>query len=513
MKKIIYLFTLVAFIAMATGCKKDFLSELGENPNQPSNAPVELLLPPILSGLASYENWLNTPVGAWMGYGSYSGSYSIDENTLTYDVDQGSPSVWGIYDVLKNADYMEKKASAEENMEYFVAAAKILKAFGFQKLVDAYGDVPYSEAFKGVENFFPSYDDAQVIYDDLIVQVDSAIMLIQNASVDAVTLGSNDILYDGDMDKWLKFANTVKLKILMRESGVIGAGGQAALANTVGIGFITENASVNPGYLNTAGKQTPMWGRYGTSPGGSLYSDGYKYLRAGGAAMEFLKAGNDPRLFYIYAPVGGTSPDGVDFFDLVDDPTEYESVYYGDRDKATEVDADGISGIGNGILSGYDAPVVLISAAQSNFLQAEAVLKGWVSGDAKTFYENGIKASFRTLLKGKAGDVDTAIAQYIGDSYGNWDSIPTGNKLEAIITQKWISMTYTHSFEAWAEYRRTGFPDVDVLPLTMYTPNIRHIPTIWWYPKSESDTNQENYKAAGGADTDPQNQKLFWDVN
>ncbi len=223
MKRIIYMSGLLAFLVFASGCKKDWLSELGTNPNQPSNAPVQLLLPPVLSGFATREVSLNTPVGVWMGYGSYAGGYSIDDNTLTYYVNQGNPTIWGYYDDLKNADYIDNTAGAMENMEYYVAAAKILKAFGFQKLVDAYGKVPYSEAFKGVGNFFPKYDDAQAVYDANLAQLDTAIALIQNANTaTAISMASNDIMFKGNMNKWLKFANTIKLRYLIRESSVIG---------------------------------------------------------------------------------------------------------------------------------------------------------------------------------------------------------------------------------------------------------------------------------------------------
>lgn len=510
MKKIIYICGFLAFLALATGCKKDWLTELGNNPNQPSNAPVELLLPPVLSGFASLEVGLNTRVGIWMGYGSFAGGYSIDDNTLTYYVNQGAPSVWGYYDVLKNADYIEQRSKAMENMEYFVAAAKTLKAFGFQKLVDAYGKIPYTEAFQGVGNFFPAYDDAQAIYNANLAQLDTAIAIIQNADAStAISMASNDIMFKGDMDKWLKFANTVKLKYLIRESNVIGAGGGAELAKTNSIGFITEDANVNPGYLNTAGKQTPLWASFATDPGGALVSDGYKYLRAGGAALNFLKGNNDPRLFYIYAPANGMSPDNTNFSKLDDTASKYTGVYYGDRPTATSLGTNKTSGLGNGILSGFGAPVALISASQSYFLQSEATLKTWLPGgdaQAKSLYESGITASFKTLGVKK----DSAAIKYYSQSINlvSWDS--TTNKLAAIITQKWISMTFTHSMEAWAEYRRTGYPSLDVLPETQFSGYGRHMPTIFWYPKSEADTNQENYKAAGGPNTDPQTQKLFW---
>lgn len=512
MKKLIYLSALLTFLVYATGCKKDWLSELGNNPNQPSDAPVQLLLPPVLSGLASLEVSQNTRIGIWMGYGSFAGGYSIDDNTLTYYVNQGSPSIWGYYDVLKNADYIDKKASTLDNLDYYVAAAKILKAFGFQKLVDAYGKIPYSEAFLGVGNFFPKYDEGQAVYEANIAQLDSAIAIIVNADALAVNLANNDIMFGGDMDKWLAFANTVKLRYLIRASAVMGAGAKAELDKSVSHGFITQDANVNPGYLNTSGKQSPLWASFATDPGGSLYSDGYKYLRGGGAGVNFLKDNVDPRLFHIYAPKGGMSPDNADFFKTDTDLNSYLGVYYGDRPTATSVGTNGTSGLGNGILRGYNSSIALISAAQSYFLQSEAVLKGWLPGGdaaAKTFYQNGITASFKSL---NVANATTAAQTYYSQSANlvGWDA--STNKLEAIITQKWISMAFTHSVEAWAEYRRTGFPAAAVLPLTKFPGYGRHIPTILWYPKSESDTNQENYKAAGGPDTDPQNQKVFWDL-
>lgn len=510
MKKIIYLSSLLAFLIYSTGCKKDWLTELGSNPNQPSDAPVQLLLPPVLSGFASWEVSLNTRAGMWMGYASFAGGYSIDDNTLTYYVNQGNPSIWGYYDNLKNADYIEKKAGEANNLHYYVAAAKILKAYGFQKLVDAYGKVPYSEAFKGVGNFFPKYDEGQDIYNACIAQLDSAIALIQNSNAATeIDMASNDIMFGGDMDSWAKFANTLKLRFLIREGAVIGTGGQAEIAKTASVGFLTEDAFVNPGYLNTSGKQSPMWGSFGTDPGGSLYSDGYNYMRAGAAALNFLKGNNDPRLYSIYAPKG-VSAASSSFFNENTNPNNYVGVYYGDRAAATSLGTNGTSGVGNGILSGYDASVALISAAQSYFLQSEAVLKGWLPGGnsaAKELYEEGITASF-AFFGMDASDAEDYYTQPL--ALVNWES--SGNKLEAIITQKWISMTYLHSMEAWAEYRRTGFPNSTVLPETKFPGYGRHMPTILWYPKSEQDTNQKNYNEAGGPDTDPQSKKVFWDL-
>jgi hypothetical protein len=157
MKKLLYINLIFATLLFSTGCKKGFLTDLAVNPNQPSQAPASLILPPILTGYASNVYFSITRIGLWMGYYSISGSYSVDNNTLTYYVSSASPSNWdNLYSILKNAAYIEQQAASDPNGAYSEAAAKIMKAWGFQIIVDEYGTAPYSEAFKGSENPMPS---------------------------------------------------------------------------------------------------------------------------------------------------------------------------------------------------------------------------------------------------------------------------------------------------------------------------------------------------------------------
>jgi hypothetical protein len=506
MKKILYINLIFATLLFSTGCKKGFLTDLAVNPNQPSQAPASLILPPILTGFASNTYFSNTRIGLWMGYYSISGGYSVDDNTITYYVSSASPSNWdNLYSILKNAAYIETNSADDPNGAYSVAAAKIMKAWGFQLLVDAYGDVPYSEAFKGSENFFPSYDPGQQIYDSCIDQLNTAISLINNAPSTTTGLGSNDIMFGGDMTRWAKFANTLKLRFLIRESNVISASdAQAELAKTASTGYLDEDALVNPGYLNTGGKQNPLWASYGTDPGGALVSDGFNYLRAGGAAVNFFQENNDKRLFYVYSP-DNSGPDKSDFFTLSDDFDEFHGVFYGDRDAASDQGNSGTAGIGIGVMSGFDASVALMTAAESYFLQAEAALKGWTTDDALALYQSGITASYEFLYSraGNGGDADADAAAYIADNATSVD-------LEGIITQKWAALDGVNAFEAWCEYRRTGYPSSDILPLSVAPGLSRHMPTKLMYPTSEANTNQDNYKAAVAKGNDPQNTKVFW---
>jgi hypothetical protein len=508
MKKLIYINLIFATLLFSTGCKKGFLTDLAVNPNQPSQAPASLILPPILTGYASNSYFSSATIGLWMGYYSISGGYSTDNNSMTYYVSAAGPNDWdGMYAILKNCAYIETNSAADPNGAYSLAAAKILKAWGFQRLVDGYGNVPYSEAFQGSGNFFPKYDNGQAIYDSSIQQLDNAINLIQTAPSTTTNLGNNDIMFGGDMTRWAKLANTLKLRFIIRQSNIItDAAAQAELAKTASTGYLTEDALVNPGYLNTAGKQSPLWASYGVDPGGSLYSDGYNYLRGGGAAVDYFKNNNDPRLFYVYAP-DGSAPNDPAYYDIDTDPSHYHGVYYGDRATASAQNNKGTVGFGVGVMPGFDASVPFMTAAESYFLQSEAALRGWIPGDEEELYKDGITADFEFLYSqagqsGSAADADAT-------AYYNQSSIK-GVTLQKIITEKWAALDGVNAYEAWTEYRRTGFPTLSVLPLSKFPGLSRHIPTKLMYPTSEQNTNQDNYKAAVAQGNDPQNTKIFW---
>jgi hypothetical protein len=210
-------------------------------------------------------------------------------------------------------------------------------------------------------------------------------------------------------------------------------------------------------------------------------------------------------LFYVYN-ADNSSPDRADFFTVNDNFSDYHGVYYGDRVTAAAQGTKGTAGLGLGVLGGFDASVPLITAAESYFLQSEAALRGWTSDDAKTLLRNGITANYEFLYtrSGKSvADADAAATAYLVNH-------ATSVNLQEIITQKWAALDGVNNFEAWTEYRRTGFPTTAVLPLTKFPGNTRHIPTKLMYPTSEQNTNQDNYKAAVAQGNDPQSTKVFW---
>ena len=224
-------FTALAIVALSS-CKKDFL-DINRNPNAATTTTPELVLPAALATTGARMNPAASPnvwFNGWMGYWAISGSYAISSSDFTtYKQTTGTgDGIWqGAYDNLEDYYYVKTQAHAQ-NKYFYEAAARVMMSYNFQMLVDMFGNVPYTEAFGGTGNIHPKYDDQKAIYVDLIKQLDTAITLFKRA--DAKGAASSDILWGGSNTKWIHFANTLKLRILMRQSEVNAAYVQTEIA-------------------------------------------------------------------------------------------------------------------------------------------------------------------------------------------------------------------------------------------------------------------------------------------
>ncbi len=179
----------------------------------------------------------------------------------------------------------------------------------FQQLVDMFGNVPYSNAFQGTLAITPTYDSAQSIYLDIAKQCDSAVMLMNSPS--AIGSASSDIMFGGSNALWIQFANTLKLRILMRQTQMPGQGAYitAEIAKIVanGGGFLTQDAVLGniPGqfqYANNNGQQSPVYGYFRTITGLPTSGGQADYWRASSYGINVLQSNADPRLPFIYSP-------------------------------------------------------------------------------------------------------------------------------------------------------------------------------------------------------------------
>jgi len=531
MKKLFYILSFAAAGIFISGCGKDYLTSLQNNPNSVSGtaATPQLVLPGTLTSLGNMVNGDGAfqAEAAWMGYWNYSGGYSYNTNVHNYVMTTSSPSVLygSFYSILANVNVIDKSASGVTNMHSYVAIAKILKAMCYQYLVDYYNDVPYTQSLQGIANFFPTYDKGSAIYDGTVSQLDTAINLLKaaNGNVNETLVSSDDVMFGGDLTKWLKFANTVKLRALIRQSAVASKAAyiQTEIASTASVGYmgLGGDALVNPGYANTAGKQNPLYADFGLTPTGGLGGN-FNYLRANGTGVAFFINTKDPRLAWVYC-AKADQPTTTTYYSP--SATPVLANYAGDTLGQQNLQPTKGSGFGPGIIKAPTQPLVMFSAAEALFLQAEAAYRGWItSGTAATFYNQGIQASFEFLgVGGSTAAADGYAATYSAQTVGvatnsTWpfagiaySSIPAGaNQLQAILTQKWAALNSVSASEAYSDWRRTGYPVVPLSSSPSLT--VTHKPYRYFYPTEEVNSNTAAWTAGGGATVDPFATKIFW---
>ena len=491
MRKQYIIIALAAAITALGSCKKSFF-DINHDPNNATNTSAELVLPNALTVTAAQQVLPYIPLQGWMGYWAPSGSYAPNSSDVaSYKITTGSGdfSIWQPdYDNLEDYDYIEQHAQAQ-GKPFYEAAAKIMKALIFQQLVDNFGDVPYTDALKGTGAILPRYDKGSDIYDSIVNQLDLAIPLLQRA--DAKAAANSDVLFNGDVSKWQQFANTLKLRILLRQSAVSSKESfikaEIAKITANGAGFLDADAGVNPGYSNNLNQQNPVYGFFVTLTGLPTSGGSADYWRGAQYSIGFLQSNNDNRLERIYS----TGSDGT-----------YKGNILGSSSNLT---GNSSSSIGPGILKSVSQPAILISAAESYFLQAEANLRGWLgtATDVVTNFDAGVSADFDFL--GASGA--TTYYSQAGNKNTNITACTTfDEKLACIIRQKWIAENAVTPLESWSDYRRLNLPADIPLSISPYSQG--HIPIRIQYPNSEYQTNAANVSAEGTID--PQASKIFW---
>jgi hypothetical protein len=505
-KKYIYLFA--TSLLLLGACKKGYL-DINENPNNATTAKPELILTGALNNTAASTTGSSifySFAALWMNYWMTPGGVSgwAEERSYNFTTNWGGSTVlWAnVYDNLTDYQYLETTGKASGSA-YYQAVAKTMKAWDYQYLVDFYGNVPYSQAAQSVLFLTPKYDKAQDIYEDLAVQLDSAAVLFKASPALESATASADIFAKGDLTKWGKFANTLKLRILLRQSEMPGREAyikaEIAKIDANGFGYIVEGGGIanNPGYINTAGKQNPFWAVYGYDVS-NVRTASHTYMLASDYGMNFLKDNNDPRLGKFYT----TIDDGKG--------TDYVSLEWGSEVPSNLILAT-VSGIGRGVLKNYDQSQFIMTDFESLFIQAEAAQRGWIAGDAKSIYDRAVTANFIYLGLTKA-DATTYLTE---ESAADWNAVDANgasinsNKIALIIKQKWAAMNGTNDIEPWTDYRRLELP-ADMPISVASTVSTRKIPVRMLYPQREYSTNTANVSAEGTINQFTS--RIFWDV-
>jgi hypothetical protein len=551
MKVSLKLLAAAGLLATVSSCSS-FLDINSVNPNALTGASVtpDVALAQALTVTAgnytgnnpSFNSYASWAAGYWGKSGVVSG-YG-EEITYNYSTNWATTQSLfnNVYDNLEDYQFIVNQAA---NYPNHGAIARIMKVYNFLLLVDEYGDIPYSQALQGSANITPTYDKAADIYKDFIVQLDAAISTI-NSSKSARTVGTEDIVFGGGsagMTQWKQFANSLKLRILMRESQT----GDAALNSYVKTqlatvqasteGFITTDVVVQPGYATVAGQQNPFYNRYGYTAAGAAATE-RTYQIPTQYILDQYSNNNDPRLTNFYTQgsrAGVAGYVGAKPGENTSPSTSGNIVasFHQGADKATPVPP-------KGFFKGPNAPTILMMNAELLFLKAEAETRGLFTGGetaAQADYQNGIIAAFQTAYStgatvpqpvpaAPATSTATGLPeynQYIAANTANplvaYDKATasgTLGKQAVILYQKYLAMNLLGSTEAWDDYRRAAQPKLnasgtkDGYPVSIQSSSPRpdNLPTRVLYPQTEYSTNAVNVAATGSPN---QFTKIFWD--
>lgn len=462
MKKTFIILLLSTFIL---GSCSDFDEDININPNLPNQASGTQLIANAqlyLPGLAS------SPKGEFMAQylaeTQYVGtSLYPQESTSFYGYYQGPLA--NLQTVLDSEDL----SGSDGPIANQIAVAKILRAYFYWNLTDRWGDIPYSDALMGSENFTPKYDTQEFIYNDLFSELKEANDMMVAGSI------NNDIVYNGDMAKWKKLGNTIRLFMALRLSEVDENTAREEFNAALEAGVITSNNdNLVFQHLADANNQNYWYSQ--------VVASNREWWALTENLVEEMKPVNDPRLEVYGDPARATG--------------EYIGLKFGEEEN---IGTEDYSLLGSQIFA-QDAPVYLVTYAQVLFAKAEAAARNWTTeGDAATYYEEAVEASMEQWT-GSSDGVDEFLSQ-------PEIAFDPDNAIEKISNQRWVHL-YMFGYEAWSEWRRTGFPN------DLVEPNGAAVPNRLSYPDNEAFNNEANYNEAvqrqfGGEDSIYG--KVWWD--
>ena len=468
--KTIFRFLIIALIATASvQCTTGF-DEYNTNHNEPEYGDISPInmLQALISNTADamvYRTWfLNGELMQYTVSGTSNNSYHrfVIPNTAT-------ASSWRWFaQCAANADEMERLAvkTGDVNCE---AIAITMKALNLSNLTDCFGDIPYTEAFgniNGTHNNQPVFDTQRTVYEGILASLERANTLYDASQ--AIT-SSKDLLYGGDIAKWQKFTNSLYLRMLMRLSNR-----DSELGISEKLAKVITNPAKYPVFTGNEDNATLYYDEVEPFVNyfGSLASSSFTSARKiCSTIINMMSPTGDPRIS-IYFVQGGESWKGCESGQPVQ-----------------ETESSGIAMLNRDNLGSFASPYSFMKYDEVLFIYAEAAKRGWIAGGdivAEQFYREAITASIRFW-----GSIDTNKTVITDKTITNFlAKVPYNNTLEQILNQKYVALFWT-GYEAWHEYRRTGYPD---LVIGKATSNDHILPTRFQYPDNTASVNIANYQ-------------------
>ena len=502
------LLTAAACAVTLSSCDVTDFGDINKSPNSPSTAFTEYLftyacqyVPYFVLGSSTngYDPWQQE----WTGYLSESKNNQYGPLGTT---SQYSSSTFYLYPLKNLHLIVEMNEDADQkdksNVKAFgsnanqIAAAKTLSAYYYMSLTDIYGPIILSEAFKGAteDNWKPAYDSQESVY----TQLDESLSAAYRQFDESESLSSADILYKGDIAKWKKFNASLRMLLAIKLSDVAPAAGKERFSAAYNDGGMESEAD---GFYYSYDEFT--WNRlyYWCSPD---YSAAGFNLVPNMFIVERMKSLKDNRMFEYFDIQGYKgSRDEATF------PRDSHDSFYGvpfglSDNNAVTAFSDVCCSVSEKMLA-VDATFPVIPAARVLLTEAEAAYRGWISADAKSLYEKGIKASFEQW--GATGADEYVVSPSV--AYNPSDG------LEQIAIQRWIASYLSDGVEAWSDWRRLDIPYLPVGPGAETLGNSHYPYRIGYYSDTDIAYNKDNYleavKQLSGGEDNTSN-RVWWDI-
>ncbi len=485
---------LLLIVVMVFACDDGF-EDVNRNPTQSDNLDPIFLLAFVQNKSASerFETWRGNLIYTSQWAQQLSGDWGPDRYITTNEdwLSAYWNEAYGKY--MRNVtDIIDREETSNVG-----SMGKIMKVLIMQRITDMYGDIPFSQANRPNEFAQPVYDTQESIYNDFIATLKDAVSNL--AEGNGNDPGSNDIYYGGDISKWRKLGNSLLLRVGMRLSEVNPSLAQQTVQEALAGGVFTGNEDI--AYVAFDGSNIDGPNASGV---GEVFQDfgitGHQF-RYSDEFVSRIIDNNDPRetiLMETYTSEGE--------IDATVGPGNHVGRPNGIQENPFE-----FAQPRREVMVAYNSPVLMLTFAEVEFLRAEAIVRGWATGDPRSAYESGIRAACQhlALYPNTSGVDDAAIDAFLTEPGIAYNA---NRAIEQINTQKWIALIFD-GFEAYANYRRIGFPELT--PGEVQGESDGTIPKRMRYPTSESLTNTANYNEAvsrmsGG---DVIRERVWWDVN
>ncbi|KAA9327260.1 SusD/RagB family nutrient-binding outer membrane lipoprotein [Hymenobacter busanensis] len=478
-RKLYSLLLLAALVGLLPACTDNF-EEINTNPNAPVDVQPSLLLRKIIFDYGEQMSYEAFVAGNLLGQYFTAIDFNLfDRHSLSEPQYGGNPWPF-LYSNLRDNEILLQKARSNPAFGVYEGPALIMKAYLAATLTDLYGDVPYSQALQGKAGVItPAYDTQESIYTapgGILDNLDNGIASINGYT--GTTALDGDVLYGGNRSKWVQFANSLKIKYLMRISRKVNV--QAALQRVVTEGnYIQANAD-NAAFRFSLSQPNNF--RMATARIGD-----YNLFIMSKTSEELLTGLSDPRIATYFRPTAAN-------------PGTYRGLLNGPDASRLSISVADYSLTGTIFRENSDRlSANYMTAAETSFWLAEAAERNLISASARTLYEQGITQSFDywgTVLP-------TGYLTGSRVAYGQNGQ----NPIEQILTQKWLH-NINNGYEGWTEYRRTGFPRLKTVSASL---NNGLVPVRMPYPATESALNAAQYNiAAANTQNNSINAPVWW---